>query len=209
MEFTRNEAKVLANAKELELYDNARKPNLTKLTKTELKSLVKRSRTLRDKLRDVKRKQVRSKQAQKGSRGSGAADRSQEKAAMFTEVHDIFVERLAYVEEKEAKQKEKEKVEKAKQAAAKKAASAKKKISVAGVAPDKIKKKTRSVKATTASKSAVDPTIDADMSVQAKARKGTARAKIIQERMDKSGVPKQRAHISSLNKRRQGKKDSR
>ncbi len=60
--------------------------------------MVKRSRTLRDKLRDVKRSQVRSKQSQNAARGAAPADRSAEKADLFAEVHDIFADRLEKVE---------------------------------------------------------------------------------------------------------------
>jgi hypothetical protein len=107
MKFNRNQAKALTNTKELELYDLARPPKLNKLSVNELRNLVKRSRTLRDKLRDVKRTQVRSKQAKTKTRGPQPADRSREKAELFAEVHDVFVARLEKVEAGEAKAKAK------------------------------------------------------------------------------------------------------
>ena len=106
MKYNRNQAKALTNAKELELYDMARAPRLNKLTVKELKNLVKRSRTLRDKLTDKKRSQVRSKQAGAKARGAAPADRSKEKAELFAEVHEVFAARLEKVEAAEAKAKE-------------------------------------------------------------------------------------------------------
>jgi hypothetical protein len=103
MKFKRNDVKALSNARELELFDEARPPKLNKHSTRELRDLVKRSRTLRDKLRDVKKGQVRSMQTKTKTRGGVPADRSKEKAEMFAEVHDVFVARLAKVEAGEAR----------------------------------------------------------------------------------------------------------
>ncbi len=103
MKFNRNDAKTLSNSKELELYDDARPPKLNQHSARELRNLVKRSRSLRDKLRDVKKGQVRSMQNKTKARGPEPTDRSRRKAEMFAEVHDIFVARLEKVEAGDAK----------------------------------------------------------------------------------------------------------
>lgn len=192
MKFDRKTAKTLSNEKELELFDSSRAPKLNKHTAAELKRLVQRSRTLRDKLTDVKRSQVRSGQAAKGQRGVGAADRSREKTALYSDVYDRFVKRLAAVESSAATK-----------AARKPLASAAK----GGAARGK-PTATRSAKATTASKSAVNPEGDALMSRQSAARKPTSKGKITKTRIARSGVVRKNAHVSSTNKRNQGKRDS-
>jgi hypothetical protein len=103
MKFKRNDVKTLSHAKELELFDDARPPKLNKHSARELRDLVKRSRTLRDKLRDVKKGQIRSMHTKTKARGGAPADRSKEKAEMFAEIHDVFVARLEKVETGEAK----------------------------------------------------------------------------------------------------------
>ncbi len=201
MNFNRNQAKALSNTKELELFDSARPPRLNKLAIAELKRLVKRSRTLRDKLKDVKRGQVRSAQTKKAQRGAKPAERSVEKARLFSEVHDTFaarLEKLIKAEELKAA-----KIRQDKEKAAAKKASAKTIASVRNPA-----KGSHSLKATTASKAAQNPEIEGLASNQAVARKPTPRAKVIETRIAKAGVPRQNAHISSQNKRNQGKRDS-
>ncbi len=246
MKFNRNDAKVLSNAKELELYDNARPPKLNKHSSKELKNLVKRSRTLRDKLLDVKKTQVRSTMAKSKARGSAPADRSKEKAEMFAEVHDIFVTRLEKVEVGEAK-------EAAKKAASKPTktdknietrtdrTSTKQKLgkvkkyanapetSSKGKAKDAVKKK--AAKTGNAGKnkklaSAIGPPkkrlkIENDpidpaqaptglepASPQSAGRRRPAKGKVEEERLSRSGLTQSRAHLSSVNKRNQAKRDS-
>ncbi len=247
MKLNRNEAKALTNAKELELYDMARAPRLNKLTVKELENLVKRSRTLRDKLTDVKRNQVRSKQATAKARGAAPADRSKEKAALFGEVHDVFVAQLAKVEAGELKAKAKpstkkptkadknietrsdrtgvrQKLKAVKKTAntgptgapAKKAASSKNSekkplasaARVSKASPAKNKGKDRSAKATFASKSAVNSERTVLETPQAAARKPDPTGKVEIERIARSGMTRQRGHLSSQNKRKQGRRDS-
>lgn len=254
MKFNRNQAKALSNSRELELYDSARPPQLNKLTVAELKRKVKSSRTLRDKLRDVKRGQVRSAQAKSKGRGAVPADRSREKADLFAEVHDVFVARLAKLEAGEAKAKPTKAVKKsgkadkkiktraertgtrqklkavkrstdrpAKPAAKAKTsgtatakaekAKAKKPLAsaarVSKAAPAKNRAAARSPKATSASKAAMHPEVDEALSLQAAARKAVSAGKVEQARIARSGITRQRAHLSGVNKRRQGKRDSR
>ncbi len=253
MKFNRNHAKALTNAKELELYDMARPPKVNKLSVKELNNLIKRSRTLRDKLRDVKRTQIRASQAKSKTRGAKPADRSRDKAELFAEVHDVFVTRLEKVEAGEAKAKAKpatkkptktdKKIEtradrtgvRQKLKAVKKAAKAgatpvkkpdveragsrsasaektKKPLAsaarVSKAAPAKNRTATRSSKATSASKSAVNTERTVIETPQAAARKPDPVGKVEMERIARSGVTRKRGHLSSLNKRNQGKRDS-
>lgn len=201
MNFNRNQAKTLSNAKELELFDSARPPLLNRLTITDLKRLVRRSRNLRDKLKDVKRGQVRTAQAKKGQRGANAATRSAEKARLFSDVHDAFAMRLENLINAEKAKAAKIKLEKEK-AAAKKAAAR------TAISARKPQEKVRSLKATTASKAAKNPKIEGLASNQTAARQPSPRAKIIQTRLRKAGVSGQNAHVSAQNKRNQRKRDS-
>jgi hypothetical protein len=195
MKFDRRQAKALANPKELELYDDARSPRLTQHTIADLKRLVKRSRTLRDKLRDVKKSQVREAQKKTQARGQAAPDRTREKAEMFAEVHDIFVARLELLEQRAAK-------EKAREDAKKLLASAARSKTKAPTKP------ARSVKATTASKAARNPSVDMIQKPQTAARTRSTKAKVEQARIARSGITQKRAHLASTNKRNQAKRDS-
>jgi hypothetical protein len=67
---------------------------LEKLTLVELRDLVTRSRTARDKWRDVGLEQKRTTQAQKGHRQNAENARSEDKARLLDEVHQQFVNRL-------------------------------------------------------------------------------------------------------------------
>lgn len=190
MKFNRNQAKTLANAKELELYDAARASQLTKHSIAELKNLVKRSRTLRDKLLDKKRNQIRGGQAKGRPKVLAAPDRSREKSEMFAEVHEIFVARLEKMQERVEK-------EAAKAAAKKQLTSATKPVS-----------RPRSSKATTASKAAQNPEVDRIQKPQTAARRQSSKAKVNESRIARSGVTQKRAHLSSANKRNQARRDS-
>lgn len=195
MKFNRNQAKVLTNDRELELFDESRAPRINKLTVKELKNFVKRSRTLRDKLRDVKRSQVRSKQAAERSRGVDPADRSREKAELFSQVHDAFVARLDAVEARAAKEKARSEAKKLLASAAKSRGSSR---ASAG--------SNRSVKATTASKAATDPEMTGKRSPGARAE--VSDGKVKGAKIAKSGISRKRSHIASVNKRRQARRDS-
>jgi hypothetical protein len=195
MKFDRKQAKALTTEKELELYDDARSPRLTKHTIADLKRLVKRSRTLRDKLRDVKKSQVRGAQKKTQARGLAAPDRSREKAELFSEVHDVFVARLEALEQRAAK-------EKAREASKKLLASAAKSKAKAPAKP------ARSAKATTASKAAKNPAVDTVQKPQTAARTRSTKAKVEQTRIARSGITQKRSHLASTNKRNQARRDS-
>src|SRR5262245_48100839 len=145
MKFNRTQAKALTTTKELELFDLARTPNLNKLAPKDLKNLIRRSRTMRDKLLDVKRKQIRSVQSASRSRGGPTPDRSRKRFELFADVHEVFVARLAKLEAIDAAKKIAAKSRKAL------ASRARKPKSSPNTTP------ARSVKATTASKAATRP----------------------------------------------------
>ena len=106
MNINRNQVKALSTLDELELFDNSRSLRLNKLTVADLKNMVKRSRGLRDKLRDLAKKQERSRQSKIGLRGTAENERSVNKAELYSEVHEAFVSRLAAVQTGEAEAKE-------------------------------------------------------------------------------------------------------
>ena len=227
MKFDRKSAKALSNEKELALFDSSRAPKLNKHTAAQLKQLVAATaRTLKDKLTDVKRSQVRTGQATTAQRGVVAADRSKEKAELYSDVHDRFVKRLAEVEASAATKataaaapaKPTKKINKVAAKADRtlvrqKLKSVKRdvnaptpgpagKAKVAPAAPKAAKKPlasaarsgvgkgkpviTRSSKATTASKAAVNPEVDALQSKQSAARKPTSQGKVTKTRIAKS-----------------------
>src|SRR5262245_47529167 len=185
MKFNRTRARELTTPKEFELYDLARTVNLNKLAPRDLKNLVRRSRTSRDKHLDVKRTQIRSTQSVKRSRGADASERNRERAELFADIHDAFVARLAKLEAKPraARPKSKKPL----------ASAVKKPRSSVGSASA-----ARSVKATTASKAASRPELGS-------ATRSTVARKTEQARIDQSGIKRQRGHLAGLNRRQQGK----
>ena len=98
MAFTRTQAKALCNSPELDMFDKSRPKLLKQLTAAEVKSLVNRSRKLRDKWREVSQRQTRNTQAAKGQRHTEDNARSADKAALFEQVHQAFVKRMEAVE---------------------------------------------------------------------------------------------------------------
>ncbi len=237
MKFNRNQAKELTNARELEMYDSAQAPQLDKLSVKELKDLVKRSRTLRDKLRDVKRSQVRSQQSKTAARGAAPAERSAEKADLFAEVHDIFAARLEKVEAGEAKAKaddgkkptktDKNIETRGDRTAAKQALTGvKKKANAPASRPagkarnDDAKPGKKSLaSATSANAPGKVKTSDDAVDGQEQSTAGTGkssggaantgeRGKIDLNRISRSGRSKKMAHISATNKRNQARRDS-
>lgn len=198
MSLNRDQAAALSTASELKLYDAAQPSRLTSLTEAELRDMVKRSRELRDKLRDVKRKQIRSKQSKAAQRGTEADARSAEKVKLYSEVHDVFVARLAAVQAVNADAKKKKNEPKRLLASA--AVSR-----MAGGASSRVAP--RSSKETFASKAAADPTVDAGHQMPA-ARKATVRGKVLEKRITRSGITHKQSHMSATNKRNQSRRDS-
>lgn len=257
MNFDRRQAKALSTPAELKLFDNSRPPRLNKFTEAELKNMVTRGRTLRDKLRDLAEKETRSRQSEKGLRGTKASERSIKKANLYSEVYEAFVSRLAALSAGEAKAKEvvskkpsrkvrniearadrtaarhnlkqvKENANAIKRKTARTAESSKSAPKAAGTKMAEPKEllasaaisrmpvkpgiaastSGRSAKATTASKTAVDKSVGEDQKPQTAGRKPNFQGKILETRMARSGQTRKRAHISSVGKRHQARRDS-
>lgn len=98
MAYTRTRAAKLLTAAELELFNGSLARDAGKLTERQLKAKVKRSRDLRDKYRDLLRRQTRK---SRGARGGKAAarvspnERTAHKAKIFEEVLQRFEKHLA------------------------------------------------------------------------------------------------------------------
>ncbi len=92
--FDAKTAKSLCTPGEYKIYESSLPGKLEKLTLVELRDLVTRSRTSRDKWRDVGLEQKRITQAQKGHRQNAENARSEDKARLLDEVHQQFVNRL-------------------------------------------------------------------------------------------------------------------
>lgn len=104
MPYTRNEAKKLLTATELEIFDAGRTTEIRKLTKPELRKNLERSRRLRDKYHDLFRRQRLAIRAESGSKSgiSGSANqRTQQKEEIFAEAVGRFKERILQVEKQE------------------------------------------------------------------------------------------------------------
>lgn len=203
MAYTRTQAQKLLTAAELTLFDAGRSTEVRKLDKAAVRGKLERARKLRDKYRDLFRRQriaMRDTVGSKsGSRGT-ANQRTQQKEEILAEVVVRFEERLAKIERQEdlefAKAQRKAPavpsasgLKKAvKKAVAKKAASRK----AAAKAPAKAAKSTQR-----ASKASKRNQSLADSAVEPKAAAKTSRARSIS------------AHQRASNQRAQARRDSR
>ncbi len=108
MAYTITQARPLLNAAELELFDQSRAEPIKALTLARLRGKVTRARTLRDKYRDLFRRQtvsVRSAPTTKGRSPVGADnERTQRKADILQEVLGRFEARVEQLEAKEQRQ---------------------------------------------------------------------------------------------------------
>ncbi len=93
-------ARSLCTKAELDLVTASSQKNLSGLSAARLKQKVNLARKLRDKWQDQAQQQRRTKQAAQQARGTAANARSEEKAALFTEVLDRFQRQLDKVEDK-------------------------------------------------------------------------------------------------------------
>lgn len=128
MAYTRTDAVKLLTAAEMVLFDAARRDSIGSLTTRALKAKIERTRRLRDKYRDLFKRQRLDTRARTGTKlgRSGAANqRTKEKAALLAEVLERYEARLAQVEaaEKRAALKAAQARAKAERAAAAKAAA--------------------------------------------------------------------------------------
>lgn len=107
MATTITQARPLLTAAELELFDQSRAEPIKALTLARLRGKVTRTRTLRDKYRDLFRRQtvaVRSATSTKGRSPVGADNqRTQRRADILQEVLGRFEARVAQLEEREAR----------------------------------------------------------------------------------------------------------
>jgi hypothetical protein len=98
LSFDTKTAKLLCTSDEYQIFENSLPEKLEKLTESQLRELVLRSRAVRDKWRDVDRGQRRATQADRGHRQNAENARSKDKALLFTEVHQVFVDQQTKVE---------------------------------------------------------------------------------------------------------------
>ncbi|MBU4611926.1 hypothetical protein IMZ29_15675 [Achromobacter sp. GG226] len=209
MAYTRTQAQKLLTAAELTLFDAGRSNVVRTLDKTTVRGKLERARKLRDKYRDLYRRQrvaMRDTAGSKGGSRGTANQRTQQKEEILAEVVVRFEDRLAKIERQEdldfAKaQKQvpvassasglKKAVKKAvaKKAAARKASAKKAAAKTSGKAPAKAAK--RAGKTTRRNQSL------ADSAVEPKAVATQPRARTIS------------AHQRSSNQRAQARRDSR
>jgi hypothetical protein len=101
MAYTRTSAKHLLSAAELELYDMGRREGIALLDRRTLVAKIKRTRNLRDKYRDLFRRQrLETRERTGAKRGlTGVANvRTREKAELFGELLERFEVKLAKVD---------------------------------------------------------------------------------------------------------------
>jgi hypothetical protein len=101
MPYTRTSAKTLLTGAELELYDMGRRETIAQLDRRTLIAKIKRTRNLRDKYRDLYRRQrLETRERTGAKRGlSGVANvRTREKAELFGELLERFEAKLAKVD---------------------------------------------------------------------------------------------------------------
>ena len=104
MAYTLTQARVLLTAAELAIFDQSRAGPIKELTAARLRTKVTRARALRDKYRDLYRRQtVATRKTAAGKRAAAGGDneRTAKKATVFEEVLARFEERLAHLEAKE------------------------------------------------------------------------------------------------------------
>lgn len=105
MAYTLTQARGLLTAAELAIFDQSRAGPIKELTAARLRGKVERARALRDKYRDLYRRQsvaTRSAPASRRSAAGGDNQRTQAKATVFSEVLERFETRLAQLDAKAA-----------------------------------------------------------------------------------------------------------
>lgn len=108
MAYTITQARPLLTAAELELFDQSRAAPIKALTLARLRGKVARTRALRDKYRDLYRRQTVSVRKTPGGPGRTAAgttdnERTQRKADILQEVLTRFEDRLGVLEAQQAR----------------------------------------------------------------------------------------------------------
>ncbi len=96
MAYTLTQARPLLTAAELELFDQSRTEPVKRLTATELADAIKRTRTLRDKSRDLYRRQTVSVRSNTPTAVTGHDNqRTQRKAEVLQEMLDRYEARAS------------------------------------------------------------------------------------------------------------------
>lgn len=101
MAYNRIQAARLLSASEMEVFVSSLKEQLSGLGAPRLRVMIRRTRALRDKFRDLLRRQrleTRSRTGSKSGRGGAANQRTAQKAQAFAEVLERFEARLARVD---------------------------------------------------------------------------------------------------------------
>lgn len=128
MAYTRTDAVKLLTAAEMVLFDAARRDSIGSLTTRALKAKIERTRRLRDKYRDLFKRQrldTRARTGTKLGRSGMANQRTKEKATVLAEVLERYEARLAQIEAAEKRAALKAAQARAKAAAKARAAQAK------------------------------------------------------------------------------------
>jgi len=97
MAYTRQDAKEMCNATELELYDQSQPPKIFKLSAEDLKKNIKRTRDFRDKNRDLFRRQsleMADSTGNKRGNSLSANQRTEQKAELMSEMLERFEQQL-------------------------------------------------------------------------------------------------------------------
>ncbi|HVR48738.1 MAG TPA: hypothetical protein VMS38_03305 [Pseudorhodoferax sp.] len=208
MAYTLTQARTLLSANELALFDASRAQPIKALTPARLRGKVTRARALRDKYRDLYRRQTVSTRAAPAGRRSavgGDNERTQRKAELFAEVLVRFEERLQRLQADAAKAQAKAKPVPLKAAVTK---ALKTKAAKAPAPRQPAQKATRSAKApaakrpTTAAKKSGSTAAAARLDVAPAAE----RRNPLRQRSDNLAI---HAHSKSQARRSQGKRDSR
>jgi len=105
MAYTLTQARSLLTVPELALFDYSRAGPIKELTAARLRGKVTRARSLRDKYRDLYRRQTVAMRGSKQQRSAAGTDneRTEKKATIFVEVLERFETRLAHLESQPAK----------------------------------------------------------------------------------------------------------
>jgi hypothetical protein len=101
MPYSRSATKKLLNASELDLFDTGRREAIGTLSTAQLRAKIARARRLRDKYRDLYRRQRVSTRARTGTKSGARGDanlRTGQKGEIFGELVGRFEKRLAQIE---------------------------------------------------------------------------------------------------------------
>ena len=201
MAYNRSHARTLCNKTEFQFFESSLKGSIEKLPQARVQAGIKRARTLRDKYRDLHKRQrltTRERTGTKKGIKAGTNQRTEQKAKLFAEVLERFESRLKDLKredrkaaadsasKKKAAKKKTAKKKTAKKKATKKKATKKKATKKVG------KKKTRSSKAPASASEFVS---DQASAASQRKRQQDTRAKAIM------------GHTRAATQRRQAKRD--